>query len=281
MRVLLIGTAAIALSGCSWLGLGNNGKSVQNYGSQYGSQYGQYQAPKPAGGCASGGCLSRWNIEGGVGTAFLVGGSILDDDVPAGSVVNDVSYRDAYNAGFRGELGGSYALSPNRKITANGFFQEHDSEGNLDLGTVGGAALSGSLSDYTTYGGEVGLRQYFAPRVAPIVKHYRPYIEGKVGAAYIEGIDLEGGTIGGTAIAPGGADVALFDGGFVPTAAGLVGVEAPIARFTTIGIETGIRYTGSPDTDTSFLGAGSPLAGANDAGAKWSVPLMVRGRYRF
>jgi len=280
MRVLLIGIAAITLSGCSWLGLGGNGYSSQNSG----TQYGQYSAPKPAGGCNSAGCLSRWNVEGAIGTAFLAGGSALSNsglNADSTAVLNDISMNDAYETGFRGELGGSYALAPNRKITANGFYQEHDSEDRLDLGTIGGETLSGRFSDYRSYGGEVGLRQYFAPRFAPILKRYRPYVEGKVGAAYVEDISIEGARLGNANFLPGGADVALYDGGFVPTAAGLVGLETPLTRYSTLGIETGLRYTGRPDSDNSVLTAGSPLEGANNRGNNWTVPLMVRGRYRF
>ena len=94
--------------------------------------------------------------------------------------INNISFSEAYNEGIRGEIGGSYALSPNRKVTGNVFYEHADSEGVLDLGTVGilnQQTLSGSLSDYQSYGAEIGLRQYFAPRrFGGIIGNIRPYV---------------------------------------------------------------------------------------------------------
>ena len=72
MRKLLLGVAAIGLSGCSWLGLG--GQSTQTA-----SQYGQYNYQQKAndGCCVGGKTLSRWNVEAGVGPEFFVGGDVI------------------------------------------------------------------------------------------------------------------------------------------------------------------------------------------------------------
>jgi len=68
----VLGVSAIALSGCSFLGdmIGyNGGHAVQN------QSYGQYQYAKRKNKCCVGGnALSRWNVEGALGGAFLVGG---------------------------------------------------------------------------------------------------------------------------------------------------------------------------------------------------------------
>ena len=71
------------------------------------------------------------------------------------------------------------------------------------------------------------------------------------------------------------------DKSWVPTAAGLVGIETPVARYTTIGLETGLRYQGGLESDTSVLSAGSQLGGLNNNNSRLSIPLTLRGRYRF
>ena len=113
----------------------------------------------------------------------------------------------------------------------------------------------------------------------PLVKALRPYVEAKVGASKVKDIDLENAMYGG-AVENGGT-IGLYEGGWVPTAAGMIGVEAPIFKRATLGVETGIRYTGRLDSDTSYLNGGHPLAGVNNGSDSYTVPVMLRGRYRF
>lgn len=279
MRTLLLGTAAIALSGCSFLGLGGN--KYDNYNSNtgyYGKSAPVAQAPKS---CDSGNCLARWNLEGGLGTSFIVGGDSVtgeDTNFNAGTAINQISTDSAYDTGWRAELGASYALAPNTKITGMVHVDEAESAGRLDWGTLGGEPLSGALSDYKSYGAELGLRQYFAPRNGIILNSVRPYVEGRVGATKVKDINIIGAQAGATALP---ASVPFLDGGVVPTAAALIGIETPLTRYSTIGLETGIRYHGNLDSDNSVLEPGSPLAGTNNGGSRTTIPLMLRGRYRF
>ncbi len=284
MRILILGVSAIALSGCSWLGLGNsNAKNSYNHYANSGS-YG-YKSQTNRGGCNSGQCLSRWNIEAAVGPTFNVGGTaITGSDTHASNpvAIRDVSFSEAYRPGVRGEIGGSYALNPNRKITGNVFYEEAESDGVLNLGTVGTAAprtLFGSLSDYESYGAEIGLRQYFAPRRGgALVGNIRPYVEGKLGATRLNDVSLEGANLEGDALA---ANIPLYRSSWVGSAAGLVGVETPIARHATIALESGVRYTQSPRSDNSRLDGSTLFSGINNGGGRVSIPVMLRGRYRF
>lgn len=287
MRILILSVSAIALSGCSWLGLGNN-TDYRNYNYQQNSGSYGYKTNKTrsSNGCHSGQCLARWNIEAAVGPTFNVGGDFItgDEAHPNSNVaVNNISFSEAYNEGIRGELGGSYALSPNRKVTGNVFYEHAESEGVLDLGVIGGTtdprSLTGEFSDYQSYGAEIGLRQYFAPRrFGGIIGNIRPYVEGKIGATHLDDISLQGATVGTNPLA---ADIPFYRSGWVGSAAGLAGVETPIARHTTLALESGVRYTQGPRTDTTVLSAGSPLAGINNGGGRVSIPFMLRGRYRF
>jgi hypothetical protein len=279
MRILLAGAAAIALSGCSFLGLGGNHDYKNHSYNPHTGSYG-YQAHKPVKqSCNSNQCLSRWNLEAAVGPSFMVGGTAVTGDQANITGLNNIRMKDAYDTGFRAELGGSYALNPNRKITGNVFIDEAESSGRQDWGTIGGEALTGALSDYKSYGAELGLRQYFAPRRGVILKSIRPYVEGKLGAARLDDVRIQGSELGGATFSA--ADVPFYESGWVGTAAGMIGVETPLTKYSTIALETGVRYTQGPKTDTSVLAPGFPIAGTNNGGSRTTIPVMLRGRYRF
>lgn len=282
MRYLLLGAAAVALSGCSFLGLGG-GQQYDGYQANYGHHYaGQQHSVKPKKGCHSGQCLARWNLEGGLGTSLVAGGTAVTANQTnelQGVELNSVKMKDAYDTGWRAELGGSYALSPNRKVTATAFVDEANSAGAQNWGTINGEQLTGALTDYKTYGAELGLRQYFKPRKGLILNSVRPYVEGRIGATHVNDIAITGAQLGDAAFSA--ADVPFYKSGWHGSAAGLVGVETPLTKYSTIALETGVRYTQGPDTNRSSIADGTPLAGSNNGGSRTTIPLMLRGRYRF
>ena len=275
MRILCLGVAAVALSGCSWLG---------GFGHQPTGQVSPqgYYAQSANHCCDGANSLSRWNVEAAVGPQFMVGGdAVTGEDIHPGlgAEGSNISMSDAYDTGVRYELGGSYALNPNRKFTVTGHYAEAEGE-DVTVGTIGGNAVTGTMGDYTSYGVEAGLRQYFRPTPAPIFGSVRPYVEGRVGGAYVDDIALENAQITGSGPWLGG-NVAMYEGGWVPTGAGLVGIEAPVFKRATLGLETGIRYTGTMESDNSALNGNVPLAGINNGSDNWTVPVMLRGRFRF
>jgi len=277
MRKLLIGTAAIALSGCSWLG-GTNHHDGYQYPQQNNYYHGQQVQQDKC--CVNGKRLSRWNIEGAVGPEFFLGGDAITNDtndIP-GVIANATSMNDAFDEGTRYELGGSYALTPNRKVTLMGSYAEADGD-NVTLGSINGDAVTGQFSDYQRYGVEVGLRQYMTPTPAPVFGSVRPYVEGKLGAAHVDDIVLTNVQSAGAAF--NGGTIRMYEKGWVPTAAGMGGVEAPVFERATLALETGIRYTGVLESDTRDLGPGAPLAGTNNGLETWTVPVQLRGRFRF
>lgn len=270
MRLMLLGAATVALSGCSWLGMGGSNYYNAN------QQYGHYSGGEAC--CTGGKALSRWNLEAAVGPEFIVGGNALTgSEVVAPGVAVDQSMEDVYDPGMRYEAGVSYAMSPSRKLTLMGSYAKAEGE-QVNLGNNGGGVISGKMGDYERYGIEAGLRQYFTPTRAPIVKSLRPYVEARVGASQVQDIALENAVQGGAAF--NGGTVPLYEKSWVATGAGLVGVEAPIFKQATLGLETGIRYTSAPGSDNTFLG-GTPLANINNDASSWTVPVMLRGRYRF
>lgn len=281
MRLLMLGTAAIALSGCSFLG-SNSSKNHNNYNSQTG-YYGQQSAqPTAAKRCHTGNCLARWNLEGGVGPVFATGKNIITasrtNDI-AGTDFNSVSFNDAYETGVRAELGGSYALAPNTKISLLGHYEQADSDGAQNFGTINDVALTGALTDYEAFGAEIGLRQYFSPMNGVILDSVRPYVEARGGVSHVDEINLVGADLGGAAYSA--TDIPLYKDSWVGSAAGLVGIETPLTKYTTIGLETGVRYQGGLKSDLSVLGAGTQLGGLNNNRARVTVPVTLRGRYRF
>lgn len=279
----LIGASSLALTGCSLMSdvFGYDNYSQTSVPAPY--TQGAYHAGHASDGCCVGGNqLSKWNIEGGVGPAFIVGGeAVTGDKLNAGNPNNiaNIDMADAYDTGIRADLGGSYALTPNRKLTGQVFVQNHESAGAQDWGTVNGQQLTGALSDYKSYGAEVGLRQYFQPKVLGSNFGVRPYVEGKLGGAYVDDISIQGTELGGATFSAD--DLAFYEGGWVPTGAGLIGIETPVANRFTMGVETGIRYIGKPRSADADLGPGGPISGSNNGGDSWTVPVTLRGRYRF
>ena len=274
LQLLLFGSATVALSGCSWLGLGG-GKSYSPAAAPVAG--GTYA---PAAPCC-GERFSKFNVEGAVGTSMIMAGDMVTGQSAHNLGTNnlrDISFDTLYKDGLRVEGGVSAALAPNTKATLMGNYAKYDGEGAVDWGQIGGQQLTGGLSDYTTYGAEAGLRQYAPVYRAPLVQSVRPYVEGRVGANYVEGIDIRGAALDGQAL---GTDIGFYDGSWVPTAAGLVGVETSFLGNSTLALESGIRYSGALKASDDFITPGSALAGSNNSKDRWSVPVMLRGRYRF
>lgn len=277
MRYLLCGIAAGALSACSY-----NGANQQQYPypTQQQNSY-AYTTAQPTAGCCKG--LSRWNLELEGGQDFVVGGTALTgDEAHPGfnqNTFNTVEMKDAYDHAVRWGLGGSYALNPNRKVTGTMYYKKANGN-DVILGAQNNNPLRGTWGDYESFGAEVGLRQYANPVGFPLVKSIRPYIEGRVGGAHVRDIELKNvrelGVVGQSDV------INMYKGGLVPTAAGLVGVETPIFDRFTMGIESGIRYTGKAKSDDTSIPSDFPqFGGTNNGSDLWSVPVMLRGRYRF
>lgn len=283
MRILLLGTAALALSGCSFFGGGGQ------YGAPTASNYSYYPSTVSSH-HGQRGAISQWNLEGAIGQEFMVGGDFTTPDevtpIP-GIDLPAVSMKDAYETGTRYEVGLSKTLNPSRKFTVMGSYTTAEGKDVAIIQQTGVPTnqIRGQASDYKTFGIEAGLRQYFRPSPAPLFGSIRPYIEGRVGAAKVDDISLTNAREVGAA--PGvfnGGTVQMYEGGWVPTGAGLIGIETPIFRQATLSLETGIRYRGALNSDRTDIGPGGviPLIdNLNNGSENYSVPVTLRGRYRF
>ncbi len=274
MRILFVGAAAVALSGCSWLGLGNNyGPYSYNTG-PHSSSAGHVStgAPqhKP---------LSKWGITGAIGTDFIVGGNAVTGNDTGGLLnVHQVSMKNAYKPGYRGEAGITYALNGKQSLTINGFYQEAKGKSDVVFANAPGQSFTTQFGDYKAYGIDAGLRHNLSKGSMPLLKSVQPYVEGRIGIARTSDFQMENVQLNGVALVP--SEAAMYEGRYIPTASALVGFEKPISRHMSIGLETGIRYMGKSDSDDSFV-AGTALEGMNNGSSRWSIPLQIRGRYRF
>jgi hypothetical protein len=152
--------------------------------------------------------------------------------------------------------------------------------GQVQVGTAFVPALSASLpvfgrfSEFKSTTIEGGLRQYFDAGT------FKPYVAGRIGAAVTDEITADftipSAPAGGIAI----RNARFYDDGTVLTAGVDVGVSFAVGETGSIGLETGLRWSGKlKDNDSSIGGLG--LARINDEGNRLAVPVMVRGRIAF
>ncbi|WP_371397131.1 hypothetical protein [Fretibacter rubidus] len=208
------------------------------------------------------------SLEGGIGADFIAGGQLIDAGnarIATGAVPQNLAMSDAFGTGTRFDATATYPVSENRYFTGTAYRTTHDGKA-VNLRTQTGTPLVGQLSDYRAHGVEFGLRQY-APNPRYVV---HPFIEGRVGGAYVDGVSLDQGV----------SRTALFNSGWVPTGAVVVGFEAPTSNRFTVGMETGIRYQGRLGATPQPLSR-DVTGAARASGSLISVPVVLRGRYRF
>ena len=340
MRILLCGVAAIALSGCSWLGYTNegyaNGPGYNPYAAQTGAYYNPtitnnhyssnnhysadvydqagYEYPVATtypmdydhGGQLVGNTMypaashhvpvqrssgqygtqhygghnivtgeNRWTVNGAIGTEISTGGQIFSGESATGLAYNNLTMDEVYRPGLRAELGAARSLKGNRMLTMTGFYSKAKGE-EVALQETAENTLVGKLSDHESYGAELGLRQYVS---MPMSSQYMPYVEGRIGGAYVDDISLNNVRLSDAADTAG-TNFSFIEGGWVPTGAALIGIERPISSNAMLGLETGIRYSGGLDAN-AIAPANTDLVGASQYDERWSVPISLRGRYRF
>ncbi len=277
MRILLVGVAAVALSGCSWLSGGysyNNNHGGYSYGDQ--GSYNTAPAPRKAK------SLSKWSMHGAIGTDFIVGGDAITGNDTNGAVnVHQVAMKDMYDIGYRAEGGLQYKLNGKQSLTLSGHYQEATGKDNVTFANNGPQNVPANIatmtmSDYKAYGFEAGLRHDLAKERMPLLRSVQPYLEGRLGISKTNDLTGTNVVVGGAA-AP---NINLYEGRLVPTASALVGVEKPLGSHLSIGVESGIRYIGESNPDDSTTG-GTIFAEMNNGSSRWSVPVQLRARYRF
>ena len=272
MRFIALGLSATLLSGCAWFGGGSQGYHYEQGYHHSAQSGGTYAAPYRGGHGYNNG---RTHFEGSIGAEAFSGGDFLKSATASqGRTLNEVAMKDVYDTRQRASLGLSHDVASRTTLTAQGFVTKAESKGDIFMigspNTLSGQAQQfASVSDYKSYGAEIGFREY-----ANSGRGLRPYIGGTVGGEYVKDIDLRQMSFDGNAAST--TTTQLYRGGWVPTASGLVGVEMPVGYRGALALESGIRYTGKKkiryeNTDGGF----------GEAGDHYAVPIMLRGRYRF
>ena len=245
-----------------------------NGGGAYGYGGGRLRGPQGGNVCCGGGGLP-FGIEAGVGTEFGVGGDIFGGEVSkpfigGPGVVSDLaplSFKDAYKNGVHYNLAATYDLSPN--TTVMGQIGYSKAEGKLNkIGTVsdgGGTTedLYAQFSDLEQVRLEGGLRQYMGDGG---YTGLRPYVGASAGFVNTQDVVLTQSSA--TLVDPNLFQQTYIQGGWTPTASGIIGAEWQVGARSALGVETGIRW--SDDYETNLKSTD-----------QWSIPLKVRGRVSF
>ena len=270
-HILLIGTA-LTLSACGWNGSRyEQSHSYSGHGGYYSHGGGYYghsgHQPRNIHGQHQVNSTTALEMSGGV--EMFTGGDILRTIPRPDGAIQSIDAKDAYDTAWRASAGISHDVAPRTTLLARGFYKTASaSDDNLTVfNGNGGATNTASLTDYNSYGAEVGFREY----LNHAGNNVRPYAGATVGAAYVEDISFTNLINNGTPLA---GEVSMSDGQWIPTASAVVGLELPVSRSFSMGLETGLRYEGKLDQNLDNLIE-------SDSQDLYSVPVQLRGRFRF
>lgn len=255
-------------------------------GRPYASYGGGYQAASYYGGglrgsaggavCCHGGGSLPFGVEAGIGTDIGIGGDIFGGEVSKpflggpGSVsdLDPISYKDAFKNAVSFNAAATYDVTPQTTLIGQIGYSKAKGQRNK-IGTVsdgGGTTedLYAEFSDLEQIRLEGGLRRYMGHN-----SHgggLRPYVGATAGFVQTKDVDLTQSS--STLVDPALFKQTYIDGGWHPTASGVVGAEWQVSPRSALGFETGIRW--SDDYDTNLKSTD-----------QWSIPLKVRGRVSF
>ncbi len=256
-------------------------------------------------------CDPRWYLNLGGGADFAVDGNLtngfnrdlkvqtLVGAFPARATGSSTNWNDVYEPAFhvQGEFG--YVLT--RHIELFGSFRythaeavDRANDNQVLVNLIGPSVFrfSRDFGDYTSYGGEVGVRYFFLTKES----RFRPFFSLSGGVNHVDSIDIStrvnlssfGGPFG-FEIYKGG----FFDDSWVGTGTAQLGLEVRVACHWDLGVEGGIRYQSTlSQNDRDYRGFApfdglfavplKPFAASNNnAGDSWTVPLNAYVKYRF
>lgn len=171
----------------------------------------------------------------------------------------------------------AYAFDERRELFGQ-IRQTRAGEGTVQVGGAYVPALStelpvfGTFSDYDALSAEVGYRHYFGTAGSA-----RPFLGARVGATRTDAIraTFEIPDAGITI-----ANAPFHESGWSATGGLDVGVIMPVGETFSVTLASGVRYVADLKDDDSAIG-GLGLAGINDTGSRFSVPLTLSARWDF
>jgi len=182
------------------------------------------------------------------------------------SDMDPVAYKDAWDNAKAIGMSATYDVNQNTTLLGRVGYSKAEGGNQILVGTVDdGAGLTEDLyaefSDLEQYTVEGGFRHYMGNPTG-----MRPYVGATAGFIKTEDVTLTQSS--DTLVDPALFQQTYVDGGWSPTAAGLVGAEWAMGGRGAIGVETGIRWT--DDLDSNFV-----------SDSRLTVPVRLRGRVAF
>jgi hypothetical protein len=210
----------------------------------------------------------RGGLDGSIGGDVHGGGTGSVLGLP--TTVLAKNYGDIYGTAFRGEAQLGYGVSDRAELFVGGSYLKKGAD-LLQVGDVAGLELNAQFEDYEEIGVEAGMRYYFAPEAT-----VKPYFTVLGGLRFIK---ANSPTFTVPAASVTLADVPFYDSSTVGTGAAGIGMRYDVSRVMSIGLEGLIRYQGRPEAIPTLAGTG--LESINDAGERWSVPVLFTVGFRF
>lgn len=227
----------------------------------------------PAGANAEG-IEGRWSFSLQGGTDIELSGNVHDGG--SGTVlalptsVEARSYSDVYDPSFRGQASIGYGVGPRSEVFLRGSYYEMSAD-TLQVGTVAGLVLNADFADYKEWGTELGYRYYFKAD-----QPFKPYLAAVAGLRFVSELPA---TFSVPAAGVVLSDVPFYDSSTVGVFGADLGFSYDVSPSVGLGIEAGLRYqTGLSDLEGL---AGTGLEPINDAGSRWSVPVLATVTFRF
>jgi len=209
-----------------------------------------------------------------VGTGVSLSGNAINEGVgtiqgkPAVLVEQAMSnhFSDALRLRFTGALGLDY----NKEVFATFAYGKYNGTHRI-VGSVSGYPLTARFSNPDAIDVEGGLRYYLKPE-GPL----RSYVAGAAGMRF-----LEATTVNFSVFEVGISldNLPYFERSTLFIFGGDTGVSYGISNLIEVGAELGLRYQTKPGAEPLF--DDPKLAGVNDTGNRWSLPLSVFAKVRF
>ena len=227
----------------------------------------------PAGASAEG-IEGRWSVSLQGGTDIELSGNV--HEAGSGTVlalptsVDAKSFSDVYDPSFRGQASIGYGIGPKSEVFLRGSYYKMSAE-TLQVGTVAGLVLNADFADYKEWGAELGYRYYFKAD-----QPFKPYLGLAAGLRFVSELPS---TFSVPAAGVVLGDVPFYESSTVGVFGGDLGFAYDLNESVALGIEAGLRYqTGLSDLEGL---AGTGLEPINDAGSRWSVPVLATVTFRF
>ena len=185
-------------------------------------------------------------------------------------VITKNRYEDVYGTGRHVRFGGGYMLDYRTEVKATFTIQSLQAD-LTPMGEFGSSSLYGQYADYKAYTLDFAGRRY-----GNAEKPVKFYGEGTIGLGFIQEIDV-------LLVAPAAGKYQRATDFYDQTAAFTVGVNGgvlfDITRRAGIFAQMGLRYTTGMSKVDDLEGTG--LETINDNSARWTLPILIGGRFRF